>query len=90
MRINSNFKLREIAGETLIVNQGRPDADLTRILSLNTSARYLWEALSGRAFTADEAAALLAERYGISHERVANDIAAWLDALRKCGILVEE
>lgn len=28
MKINSNFKLRHIAGETIIINQGTPDADL--------------------------------------------------------------
>ena len=36
MRINTKFKLRDIAGETIIVNQGTPEADLTRIISLNT------------------------------------------------------
>lgn len=41
MRINTKFKLRDIAGETIIVNQGTPEADLTRIISLNTSARLL-------------------------------------------------
>ena len=46
MRINTKFKLRDIAGETIIVNQGTPEADLTRIISLNTSARLLWNELS--------------------------------------------
>lgn len=41
MRINTKFKLRDIAGETIIVNQGTPEADLTRIISLNTSARII-------------------------------------------------
>lgn len=48
MRINTKFKLRDIAGETIIVNQGTPEADLTRIISLNTSARLLWNDAFGQ------------------------------------------
>ena len=33
MKLNPHFKLRSIAGETIIVNQGVPDTDLTRIIS---------------------------------------------------------
>ena len=36
MRVNSNYKLREIAGETIIVNQGKEGVDMTRIISLNS------------------------------------------------------
>jgi len=32
MRINPNYKLREIAGEVIIVNQGQADVNLTRII----------------------------------------------------------
>mgnify|MGYP001516179725 CR=1 FL=1 len=32
MKLNPHFKLRSIAGETIIVNQGVPDTDLTRII----------------------------------------------------------
>ena len=33
MKLNPHFKLRSIAGETIIVNQGVPDTDLTRNIS---------------------------------------------------------
>lgn len=50
MKINSNFKLRHIAGETIIINQGTPDADLTRIISLNASARFYGMSFPDRNF----------------------------------------
>lgn len=90
MRLNPNFKLRDIAGEAIVVNQGTPDTDLTRIISLNTSARHLWEELSGKAFTPDDAASVLVKRYGISREQALRDVSVWMDALRKAGILSEE
>ena len=43
MKINPNYKLRSIAGETIVVNQGTTGMDMTRIISLNVSARLLYE-----------------------------------------------
>ena len=87
MKIEKTFKLREIAGETIIVNQGAPDADLTRIISLNASARWLWEQLMGREFTLDDAASLLTQRYGIAEAQARQGAEAWAEALRNCGVL---
>ena len=84
MRINTKFKLRDIAGETIIVNQGTPEADLTRIISLNTSARLLWNELSDKDFLIEDAAEILMEHYSVSAKK---DATVWVDALKKCGII---
>lgn len=90
MKLNSNFKLRNIAGETIIINQGTPDADLTRIISLNASARLLWERLMGKEFTLQEAASLLMEAYQIPAGQAEKDAAVWVDALKKCHVLLND
>ena len=54
MRINPNYKIREIAGETIVVNQGVANVDTTRIISLNASARLLYQALTGKDFTLED------------------------------------
>lgn len=90
MKLNSNYKLRDIAGETIIVNQGTPDADLTRIISFNPSARMLWEQLAGKNFTLDHAAEALETHYGIPPRQARRDAEAWVEALTKCGILSDE
>ena len=46
MKINSNYKIREVAGETIVVNQGTTGMDMTRIISLNVLARLLYESLA--------------------------------------------
>lgn len=89
MQILSAFKLREIAGEHIVVNQGAPETDLTRIISLNTSARLLWKALSGKAFTVEEAAAILTEAYRIPQEQGLRDAARWVDSLKKCHLITD-
>ena len=87
MRINPNYKLREIAGETIIVNQGKEGVDMTRIISLNSSAKLLYKQLVGKEFTLEEAAQVLVETYGIDSELAMTDAGKWVDALKKCNVI---
>ena len=87
MKINSNYKLRSIAGETIVVNQGTTGTDMTRIISLNASAKLLYEQLVGKVFTLEDAAKVLVDTYGISIEQALEDAEKWADALRKCGVI---
>ena len=75
MKISEKFKVREMAGEHVIIMPGRCGADMTRILALNDSSLYLWEALGGKDFTTGDAAA--AQR----------DAGAWAAKLAECGVL---
>lgn len=87
MKINSNYKLREIAGETIVVNQGVAGTDMTRIISLNTSARLLYEQLSGKEFTLEDAAKVLEDTYGIGHEQALADAEKWVKSLHNCNVI---
>ena len=87
MKINSNYKIREVAGETIVVNQGTTGMDMTRIISLNTSARLLYESLANKDFTLEDAAQILSETYGIPAEVAKKDAQVWVEALQKCGII---
>lgn len=88
MRIESCYKLREIAGETIVVNQGG-DVDMTRIISLNESAVLLYRKLSVGEFSLNDAAQVLVEAYGIDIERATTDAAAWVAALKDCKVISE-
>lgn len=87
MKINSNYKLRSIAGETIVVNQGTTGTDMTRIISLNASAKLLYEQLLGKEFAVDDGANVLADTYGIDNEQALKDAQKWVDALCKCGVI---
>ena len=45
MKIKQGCKLREIAGENVVIMQGRQGADFTQIITLNDSAVVLWNAV---------------------------------------------
>ena len=87
MKINPNYKLREIAGETIVVNQGTTQVNMTRIIALNATARMLYEAWMDKEFTTEEVAKSLVETYGIGDEQALHDAAKWVESLTQCGII---
>ncbi len=87
MKINPNYKLRSIAGETIVVNQGTTGVDMIRIISLNASAKLLYETLAGKEFTLEDAASVLVSTYGISQEQALKDAQVWMEALQKCKVI---
>ena len=89
MKINSKFKLRKIAGETIIVNQGISGANLTRIISLNESASLLYEELAEKEFTITDVENILKSNYEVDDTTAAKDSAAWVEALKKCCVITD-
>ena len=60
---------------------------MTRVISLNKSARLLYEQLHGKEFTTEDAAEVLRETYGIDKEQALKDSRAWAESLIKCGVV---
>lgn len=87
MKIKQQYKVREMAGEYVVIMQGKLGSDLTRIISLNESALYLWRAVEGKEFDANLVADLLAEHYGIDDEVAQRDAARWIERLEECGLI---
>lgn len=87
MKINSAYKVREMAGEHVVIMQGRYGADMTRVISLNESSLYLWNALQGRDFEVEDVAALLVDRYEIDYQTALHDAMAWVEKLKLCKLI---
>lgn len=95
MRINSDYILRNIAGENLIVKQGKHGVDMTHIISFNSSATAIWEEFAPKAdsvakeFSAEDVANFLVNTYGITNEVAQKDANAWCAKMAECGVLEE-
>lgn len=87
MRIKENYKVRKVAGENLIIGQGASHSDMTKVISLNGTALFLWEQLTGKNFTLDEAAALLVDKFGIDGDLARTDVKAWIDRMVAEGVM---
>ena len=88
MKIKKEYKLREVAGETIIVNQGTVGVDMTRIISLNSSAKLLFQELAGKEFELEDVAQVLVDNYDIASELANTDAAKWVESLKSCHIIV--
>ncbi len=89
MRIKKGYKIREIAGESVIVSIGSLNVNLTKIISLNPTSVWLWERLTDEEFDAEKVADLLTGNYEVDRAKALTDAEAWIGQLRKAG-LVEE
>lgn len=87
MHIKQEYDLREIAGEHIVVIQGQLDADMTRVIALNESGAWLWEELSGKDFSPQQAAELLCSRYEVEVDTALSDAEKWIETLEKCGAI---
>ena len=90
MKIRSEYTLRDMAGEHVVVVPGSAEtAAPTRILALNDSACYLWKRFCDREFSAGDVAGALCERYDVSPETACNDARSWIERLAGCGMIEE-
>ncbi|MEG0517248.1 MAG: PqqD family protein [Bacteroidales bacterium] len=87
MRIKKGYKIRQIAGENIIIAAGEKETDLTKIISLNPTSCFLWENLAVKDFTEQDIVDLLIREYKIDHQTAAKDVKSWLHALSECGII---
>lgn len=87
MKIKQEYKVREIAGENVVIMQGRQGADLTRIVTLNDSALVLWNALCGGEFAEADAAEVLVQNFEVEADIALRDATAWVERMTECGLI---
>lgn len=87
MKIDSRFKVRSVAGEYIVVDQGKDQVNMTQIISLNRTAYALWNELAGKEFSMKDAVDFLTAQYGISEEQAQADATKLFDSMRQCNIL---
>lgn len=90
MKISPKFKVRSMAGQNVIIMQGRYGGDMTKIVSLNETSLFLWNTFHDREFTVADVSDALCGEYGIDRETADRDAAAWCGKIAECGLLVEE
>mgnify|MGYP003441352564 FL=1 len=84
MKIKDGFVLREMCGEHIVAGEGIEHINFNKLISLNSTAAFLWNEVIGKEFTAETMAEFLISRYGIDKELALKDsenlINAWVEA----------
>ena len=80
MKAKTGFELQNVCGEYIIVPTGIENVDFSRIISLNPTAAFLWEKVSGlEEFSIDTMVEALLEEYEVEEAIARED----------CGLIVE-
>lgn len=87
MRIKQGYKVREIAGENVVVMPRVNGVDFTRIISLNDSALILWQSLEGSDFTVEDAAGVLTSNFDVDAATALQDASRWMECMQECDLV---
>ena len=85
MKIKEGFVLRTVAGENVVIPSG-DNMDLSVMMTLNDTGRFLWEQLETEKTQEQLLAAVLAE-YDVSAEIAGPYIAEFVEKLGEYGCL---
>ena len=82
MKIKEGFVLRKIGNKDVVIGEGLDQINFNKIIALNSSATKLWEALSDKDFTEEDAIDFLEKYYEIDHATAEKDakevVAKWV------------
>lgn len=88
MRINEKMKIRNVAGENIVIMPSDDAADMTKVVALNESSLLMYNQLKGREFALDDAVQLLLDNYDVEEATARKDAEAWLADMRKHRLIV--
>ncbi len=84
MKTKAGFILREMCGENIITGEGLEHINFNKLISLNSTAAFLWKAVADKEFTVESMAQLLVDEYDIDMELALKDSDAlcksWIEA----------
>lgn len=73
-----------MCGENIVAGEGLQHINFNKLISLNSTAAFLWKALEGKEFTVAEMAQLLVDEYEIDMELALKDSEnlcnSWIEA----------
>ena len=89
MKINSKYKLRNVAGEHLILLPGSKGGEMSKVMAFNSSSKLLWDNLYDRDFSINDVQKLLLDNFDVSDEVALHDAEKWVQTLKDNGIIFE-
>ncbi len=87
MKIKSQYKVRHVADEDIILVQGRNPGDMTTVIALNETSLFLWNQLKDRDFELSDVTELLMRHYDVEYETAWKDAESWVTKLQENNII---
>jgi hypothetical protein len=86
MKVKSDYIMREVAGNHVVVPTGKATVDFNGMITLNETGAFLWKQLSSDK-TEEELLFSLMNEYDVDEASAKVDISKFLEKLRMAGLL---
>ena len=89
MKRNTDFMLRDIAGEVILVPTGAATQQFNGMITLNEVAAFIWKNLDeseSREILVDK----LMDEFGVDRETATRDVIGFVSALYERGLVLDE
>lgn len=83
------MELRDVCGEKVVIAEGLENLDFSKMINLNESAAYLWQAVSGHDFSESELVDLLCAAYDVDRETATADVRSLVASWKDEGLIAE-
>ncbi len=87
MKIKDGFVLRTIGDNYMVVGEGLAQIDFNKIVSLNSTAAYLWKNVLGKDFDTQTLTDLLLAEYDVDKDTALKDAAALVQKWVEAGLI---
>lgn len=87
MRIKQGFRLRSVGQEHIVTGEGLQQINFNKLIALNSTAAYLWQAVETKEFDVQALSALLTEKYHITPGDAMSDAGDIAEQWIKAGIV---
>ncbi len=88
MKIKSDYKLRKVANEYVVVAVGRELSRFNGMISLNETGAFLWKLLE-QEISKEDVVERLCQEFQVTNEKAAYDVNVFVEKLRDAGVLEE-
>jgi hypothetical protein len=87
MKIKEILKIREIAGEKIVILEKGTQVEFTNVMVLNETAEWLWHQLVGKEFENSDVSRLLLEKFDVDQAVANQDAQNWIETLKKNEVI---
>ena len=88
MKIKEGFRMRRLGRDHIVVAEGRGLVNFNKMIVLNDTAAYLWDAVQGKDFDAASLSSLLCEKFeGVSAQQALSDSESLLSKWMEEGLV---
>lgn len=88
MRIKDDLQLRRVGQENVLISSSSKNVNVSRLITLNETACYLYSTMRGRDFEIEDAVRAICEHYDVEASVAEADVRELLDTFRKAGVLI--